>query len=174
MGVGAYSDAIRSVSRKDDGSTGLLSPLVYPLGVKTRIGSQTPLVVALDYTPLKRNDANGQVANRYLIARTLLGVGASGFAFGPSLVMHSQKGSGEVLELNNGGSTSDFATPNSSVSSKIIGFNMAYDLQFGSYILGNEILWQGFMNKNRWNFGWLISLQYQFGAGSEGGGSEQQ
>lgn len=59
VGVGAFSDAIRKVSRNDDGSKGLLSPLVYPLGVKTRIGSQTPLLVAVDYTPLARKDAQG-------------------------------------------------------------------------------------------------------------------
>ena len=174
VGVGAFSDAIRKVARNDDGSKGLLSPLVYPLGVKTRFGTQTPLVVAVDYTPLARKDAQGEVTNRYLLARTLLGVGPAGFAFGPSFTMQSQKGSGKVLELNNGGSTSDFAVPDSSVSSKIIGVNLAYDFQFGSYILGNEIFWNGFMNKNRWNFAWLVSLQYQFGGASEGGGSTAQ
>lgn len=163
-GLGVYTPAVRGVAGGSDGSAGWLAPLSYPLGAKTRFATKLPFVLALDYTPLAQKGPEGD-GHRYALARALLGLGW-GVAAGPSLVMHTIRGSGQVLELNNGNSTASFATPNSSVTSKTFALNVAHEYAFGRWALGNEIVWQGFLKTSRWNFGWLLSLHYQWGGSS--------
>lgn len=172
VGVGVYSSAIKAVSRNDDGSTGLLAPLAYSLGAETTLGSRFPVIVAIDYTPLAKKGPEAPIKSRYLLTRVLLPIGNSGVSLGPALIMHTQKGSGEVLQLNNGSSTAAFATPNSSVTSKILALSLGYDYRFRRFVIGNEILWQGFLSPSRWNFAWLLTLHYQFGAGANSASEE--
>lgn len=168
VGVGAYTPAIYSVSNKADGSVGVFAPFSYPIGAKVQFDLSTPIIIAADYTPMAKAGPETELTSRYTLVRVMVEV-LKGFSIGPSITMHTQKGNGDVIELNNGGSTSDFAIPDSSSTSKIFGLNFAYNYAIGSFVIGNEIFLQEFMNYNRWNFAWLVSLHYQFG-GAGGGG----
>lgn len=160
LGISAYSGGLKAVSGNDAGGKGIFAPFNYAVGGKVRLGDSTPFVLGLDYTLLGRKSANG-ASNRYLLARTLVGV-LPGLSLGPSLVMHTQSGSGTIQELNNGSGTSQFATPDSSVTSWIYAADVSYEFKIEEFVIGNEFLWQSFLNKNRWNFAWLVSLQYDF------------
>jgi hypothetical protein len=142
----------------------LVAPFSFPVGVKAHFDSFTPFTLAVDYTPMAKAGPESELTSRYTLVRVLFGV-AEGLSIGPSLTMHTQKGNGDVIELNNGGSTADFAIPDSSSTSQIFGLNVSYDYAIGNFVIGNEIFLQEFMNFNRWNFAWLVSLQYQFGGG---------
>jgi hypothetical protein len=167
-GIGAYSGGIKSVSKKASGATGLLAPLAFPVGVRGEFEATIPWILAVDYTPLARKSPEGQIKNTYLLTRALVRYQAHdqtlfAFAFGPSLNLHTQKGSGVTVNLPNGNSTADFLTPNYSVTTKIYSLNAVVDARFGPVILKNEFFLQNFFKKDRWNLAYLGSLHYQFG-----------
>jgi hypothetical protein len=167
LGVSAYWDGLKSRATTDSGAEGLLGPPAFPLSVKVSPAAEsTNFALYTDYTVLPRKAPEGDIKNRYLLIRTPLVVpvmseGALSLLAGPSLKLHTQKGSGATLELPNGNSTAPFVTPSYSVTDSLVAIDLGLKAEFGNYIVTAEYAIEGFASSTKRNFTALLGLTYK-------------
>lgn len=166
VGLGAYSDGIKSRATKSSGAEGLIGPLAFPLSVKVSPAADSGgFALLTDYTLLPRKSPEGQVKNRYLLVRvpykvTLISGGTLAVLLGPQIKIHTQKGSGTSVALANGNSTSVFGTPSRSVTDALVGIDFGFATQFDKFLVTLESSFEGFTSSSKRNLTLLLGLTY--------------
>lgn len=169
LGAGYYSqNAFNKITKSDDAKPTMWGTTSYPLHVKYDLSIMQDWFFspALYYSLIKRNAA-GSSAEITMIHLTLpFGKNFSSgdswdWSVGPGLMQYQMKGAGGIQQLNNGGSTANFALPGRTVTVRTVTSNAEIGYNQNSFRVGMALIIEGLLNNTKRTESFFINFNYR-------------
>jgi hypothetical protein len=175
LGFGYFSqNAMNKTTKKETGEPSLMGTNMFPLifAFSTPVFEGWLIEPQIQWTPAPRStETLTSSIFVFSLAAGMVITESWNWYLGPSYYSTTLKGKGGTKELNNGTSTTTFAVPGRSVTTKTLALDIGTAVQFSSYRIAFGSLVESIMsNSGKRTYNLYLNFAYDFG-GSSGSSS---